>query len=143
MANREDRKQTVIRAAVAAMAVVALAALGAVGLYLKSEYDKAEYAEQVRLRAAAAPPVKVLVAARDLAFGHIVATADLDWREFRNTEIEPGFFAVTGKMTAATLLEEALGSVVKSPLKSGQPVTQNNVLAPFDPDILSDTAKSQ
>ena len=77
----------------ARIAVICIAAVSAIGLALVVRAMGSSSGEAVATASAepAAPMAKVLVAARDLAPGQRLTDADLEWKDWPATEVNPAF----------------------------------------------------
>jgi pilus assembly protein CpaB len=68
--------------------------------------------------------VQVLVAAADLAQGHVVSEKDLRWQSWPQESINPAFISRSSKPDAMTALA---GSMVRSRLVAGEPVQEEKL----------------
>jgi pilus assembly protein CpaB len=69
--------------------------------------------------------VKVLVARADLPLGTVAAAESFRWQEWPQDAVSPGFITFGAKPGALT---EFSGHVVRAPMLSGEPVTENKVV---------------
>ena len=148
----------------ARIAVICIAAVSAIGLALVVRAMGSPSREPVAVAAAAAVPVvpmaKVLVAARDLEPGQRLADADLAWKEWPLSDVNPAFItdgsvpipgavapvaeapkpegAVAGVARAATAMAtggakaDYFGSVVREPILAGEPIVNRKIVRAGD-----------
>lgn len=111
---------SVARIAVLILAVLAAAAAA----WLASSFvgqDPVQVAEpQPQLET-----TEVLVAARDMAIGQRISAGDLKWQTWPRSALTPVYVTRTGKPEA---MDDMRGSLVRSPLLSGEPVTPSKVI---------------
>lgn len=98
--------------------VAITAGLGAAYLVMGSKPPEAPPVAAVQ----APPPVEtdsVLVAARDVGFGAVLADADVRWQSWPKSQVPTGVIARSTRPNGA---EEAKGSIVRSNFLSGEPI---------------------
>jgi pilus assembly protein CpaB len=113
--------------------VVALVLSGITAYMVRSWLD----AERARatVRTAAPPPVaatQVLVAKQDLPVGTFLRPDHLRWQPWPEASIAP-VYAVQGKKK----MEDFVGSVVRLPIASGEPITDSRVVSPGNSGFLA------
>ena len=110
-------------ARIVVLGVAVTAGLGAAYLVAGSKPP-----EPVRVAAPPPPPVvaeSILVAARDLAFGSIVAIEDMRWQSWPKDQVPQGVIAKTLRPNA---LDEVKGSIVRSNFLSGEPLRPDRLI---------------
>ncbi|MDZ4364182.1 Flp pilus assembly protein CpaB [Brevundimonas sp.] len=150
----------------ARIAVICIAAVSAIGLALVVRAMGSSSGEPTAIAAAAPAPTvpmaKVLVAARDLEPGQRLTDADMDWKDWPVSEVNPAFItdgsvpipvegsedkpaeepkpkgAVAGVARAATNLAtggakaDYVGSVVREAILAGEPIVGRKIVRAGD-----------
>ena len=84
--------------------------------------------EPVRVVAPPPPPVvkdAVLVAARDLSFGSVIADADMRWQAWPKDQVPPGVFSQLAQPKA---MEDVKGAIVRSNFVAGEPLRPDRLV---------------
>jgi len=107
--------------------LVAVALIGVVGVvfftrsFLTGVQQQAQQAQTV---SAPAPTAKILVAAKELPVGTILAADDVAWQPWPQNGMNEAYFS-----GARSKLKDVEGKVVRSPMNRGEPVTASAVIA--------------
>jgi pilus assembly protein CpaB len=118
---------------IAAALVVAGFTAFMVRSWLDAERAAAQRALANRPQAAPQPAgVQVLVAKRDLPVGTFLRPEHLRWQAWPEASLSPAY-AVEGKKK----LEDFVGSVVRLPIASGEPITDGRVVSPGNSGFLA------
>jgi pilus assembly protein CpaB len=83
---------------------------------------------QETVRVVAAPPEAkdaVLVAARDLSFGAVIASEDVRWQSWPKDQVPAGVMQQSAHPTA---IQDAVGSIVRSNFLSGEPIRSDRLV---------------
>jgi pilus assembly protein CpaB len=118
------------------LVIVALVLAGFTAFMVRNWMDAERAAAQRALanRPQAPQPagVQVLVAKRDLPVGTFVRPEHLRWQAWPEASLSPAY-AVEGKKK----LEDFVGSVVRLPVASGEPITDGRVVSPGNSGFLA------
>jgi|SRR5690349_17972417 pilus assembly protein CpaB len=118
------------------LVIVALVLAGFTAFMVRNWMDAERAAAQRALanRPQAPQPagVQVLVAKRDLPVGTFIRPEHLRWQPWPEASLSPAY-AVEGKKK----LEDFVGSVVRLPVSSGEPITDGRVVSPGNSGFLA------
>lgn len=115
--------------------VVALVLAGAVA-FLARNFLGGGQGPATQQAEAPPPRTDVLVAATNLPIGRIIQAEDLKWQSWPDVNVDPNYI-VQGTNT----IQDYLGYVVRSGIRSGEPVTANRIVAPNSRSFLAAALK--
>lgn len=96
------------------------------------EHVRTEAAAPVAQMAAPAPPKMILVAAKPLPAGHFIRTEDLTWQSWPDNDVSKSYM-VKGAVNLTTIV----GSVAKSGIAQGEPITDLRIVKKGDRGFLA------
>ncbi|MDE2167250.1 MAG: Flp pilus assembly protein CpaB [Alphaproteobacteria bacterium] len=96
------------------------------------EHVRAEAAAPVAHVAAPPPPKMILVASKPLPAGHFIHTEDLAWQSWPNNDLSKTYM-VKGTVNLTAIV----GSVVKSGIAQGEPITDMRIVKKGDRGFLA------
>jgi len=105
--------------------LLAAGAAGVVALMVRGLFGGGAKQAEANIGAAPVAVTQVLVAATRLEPGQPLTDAQVRWEPWPSSGVDPSFIAKNGGMSAAAAVE---GTVVRSPIVAGEPITYTKVV---------------
>ncbi len=115
--------------------VLALAVAG-VSTYLIQSFGGEENLEELQ-KQAEKPKSRVLVAARDLRLGEVLAPEAMAWQNWAEEAVNQQFIVVLKEDQMAPRMKDFEGAVVRRPISTGEPILASKVFKRDKPGFLS------